>query len=146
MVKLIFMAVLSACAACRALAIGASQEWVRQYVSNVVSVATSSSGGVTTYTSGSGTNRISLMIEDATVYALRVTNATASAVSTGVTNGMYLVWNDAIHSYTNGAQTVTATTSNLVWGTVQSSGDSFTNWFDVVGTLLQPSVADTVGR
>ena len=101
---------------------------------------------MTTYSYGEGTNRVTFVVEDATVYALRATNATPSAVSAGVTNGMYFVWDEPTHSYTNRAQAITATPSNLVWNAVQSEGGSFTNMFDVLRAMLQPSVAEEVTK
>lgn len=101
---------------------------------------------VTTYSYGEGANRITLIVEEANVYALLATNATETAVDAGVTNGMYFVWDEPTHSYTNHAQMIYATRTNLIWNTVRSNGDSFPGLFDVLGAKLQPSVAREVTK
>jgi hypothetical protein len=79
---------------------GASQKWVKQYVEQYVSNAiaksattlaaeakTTSTNGVNVIEVGEGEDRVTLTWEDATVYALMVTNATDAVAEYGITNG-----------------------------------------------------------
>lgn len=137
--------VFAACACGLALAIGATQEWVMDYVARTMPVQSNTVYG-TSYTSGSGTHAVTLTKETPSVYALMATNATVSATALGVTNGMYFVWNETSHSYTNRTQTITATSSNLVWRTHSTTNFNFSGYFAVVGRIIQPTFSQEVTK
>lgn len=130
-------------------AIAASQAWVSNYVERALSlrdvVRTVTPSGEL-YTVGSGNARITAFIENADVAALLATNCTAEAVSSGVTNGMWFVWNSDIDAYTNRAETIYATPTNLVWRSIQSDGPVFDGYFAVLSRLIQPVFARRVGQ
>lgn len=129
-----------------ALAIGASQEWVKQYVSRAVAETTTSKDGNAVYKAGNGTNSITIACEPASVYALMATNVTESASAQGVTNGMLFVWEEATHSYRNATQSIESGTDRLTWRSIASVGQTFPGAFDVVGRIIQPSVAKEVTK
>ena len=141
---------------------GASQKWVKQYVEQYVSNAiaksattlaaeakSSSSNGVNIIEVGDGGNRATLTWEDATVYALEVTNATDAVAEYGITNGFTFVW-DGAGSFVNGNGELVKITSGTnktcyTWHDVDSvrtnSLDAFVGKFAVGGVMIQPSVA-----
>lgn len=132
------------------LAVAASQAWVANYVSNYLArseagikanVTTVHSNNCTYISTGSGTNEVRLVIEDSTDAALRATNCTSAAVSAGITNGLFFVWNGG-RDYINPAGTVTATPSNFVYSgvsSVRTNGvERFAGLFDARGVLIQP--------
>lgn len=127
----------------------ATQAWTSNLVAQAVAslqVATSNAPNAKVYSAGSGDERVTLTVENATVYALMATNVTDSAVAQGVTNGMHFVWRGETHSYTNHADAIVATQTNFTWRGVQSYGVVFSNLFEVVGRLIQPSYAERVTR
>lgn len=127
----------------------ATRSWTSNFVNQAVAsvqVATSNAPNAKVYSAGSGENRVTLTVESATVYALMATNATEDAVSQGVTNSMYFVWHGETHSYTNHADAIVATPTNFVWRGVESYGVVFSNLFEVVGRLIQPTYAEEVTR
>ena len=127
----------------------ATQAWTSNLVAQAVAslqVATSNAPNAKVYSAGSGDERVTLTVENATVYALMATNVTDSAVAQGVTNNMYFMWHGETHSYTNHADAITATPTNFTWRGVQSYGVVFSNLFSVVGRLIQPSYAERVTR
>ena len=141
---------------------GASQKWVKQYVEQYVSNAiaksattlaaeakTTSSNSVNTIEIGEGEDRVTFTWEDATVYALMVTNATASVAEYGITNGFVFVW-DGDNSFVNGNGELVKITSDTnktcyTWHEVDSvrtnNLDVFDGKFSVGGVMIQPSVA-----
>lgn len=141
---------------------GASQKWVKQYVEQYVSNAiaksattlaaeakTTSSNGVNTIEVGEGEDRVTFMWEDATVYALMVTNATDAVAEYGITNGFVFVW-DGDNSFVNGNGELVKITSDTnktcyTWHEIDSvrtnNLDVFDGKFSVGGVMLQPSVA-----
>jgi hypothetical protein len=135
---------------------GVTQAWVEQTVSNAVANSSAElaataentySNGVRTISVGSGKNRITMTVEDASVFALMATNATsAAAAQYGITNGFLFVWNGD-GTYVGGNGEIVATTTNLCFqwqgnDSVRTNGmDVFTNWFGIVGAMIQPSVA-----
>lgn len=135
----------------------ASQAWVMNYVSNFVanSAAEVQAGttvetvtNVTTYTANAGTtNEMRLVVQAATDAALMATNCTATAISAGVTNGLYFVWAGGA-DYINPVGTVTATPSNFTWrgvASVPADGlDRFAGWFDIKGVLIQAATSAAV--
>ena len=129
-----------------ALAIGASQEWVKQYVARAVAETTTTKDGAAVYKAGNGVNSITIACEPASVYALMATNVTASASAQGVRNGMLFVWEDATHTYRNATQSIEAGTDRLTWRGIASVGQTFPGAFDVVGRIIQPSVAQEVTK
>ena len=151
---LILAAVAAALLPRHAFAIAASQAWVAQYVSNYVAqsaatitnsawVFSSNTATVAVASTGDG-HEMRIVVPDFTDYALRATNCTSAAVSQGVTNGLYFVWNDA-GEYVNPAGTVTATPSNFVYRGVSSVAtngfDRFSGWFDVYGVRIQTATS-----
>ena len=152
---LILAAIAAALLPRQVFAIAASQAWVANYVSNYVAgtasevragTATTHSNGYTIVSSPVGTTGRSVraVIQDSTDPALRATNCTSAAVSQGVTNGLYFVWNGA-GEYINPVGAVTATPSNLVYSGVSSvytnGFDHFAGLFDVKGVLIQPDTS-----
>lgn len=138
---------IAAAASCGiALAIGASQEWVKQYVARAVAETTTAKDGSAVYKAGNGVNSITIACEPASVYALMATNVTASASAQGVRNGMLFVWEDATHTYRNATQSIEAGTDRLTWRGIASVGQTFPGAFDVVGRIIQPSVAQEVTK
>lgn len=144
--KKIITTAIVASSCCVALAIGASQEWVKQYVARAVSETTTAANGATVFKSGTGRSEISIVSEPATVFAIMATNVTASASAQGVRNGMYFVWEEATHTYRNATQSIEAGASCLTWRGIASVGQSFPGAFDVVGRIIQPSVAQEVTK
>lgn len=141
---------------------GASQKWVKQYVEQYVSNAiaksattlaaeakTTSTNGVNVIEVGEGEDRVTLTWEDATVYALMVTNATAAVAEYGITNGFVFVW-DGDNSFVNGNGELVKITSDTnktcyTWHEIDSvrtnNLDVFDGKFSVGGVMLQPSAA-----
>lgn len=141
---------------------GASQKWVKQYVEQYVSNAifksattlaaeakTTSTNGVNMVEVGEGEGRVTLTWEDATIYALMVTNATAAVAEYGITNGFVFVW-DGDNSFVNGNGEIVKITSDTnktcyTWHEIDSvrtnNLDVFDGKFSVGGVMLQPSVA-----
>ncbi len=138
---LAFAALAALCAARAALGVGASQEWVRRYVSGL----TASTNGVLSADAGDlGT--ITARYEAASVAALVATNAAQGCV---VTNGQVFAWAGG-GSYRGGGETVTATQTNLVWRGVPSAVvdgiDTFAGAFGVVGATVTPTRAEEAWR
>lgn len=139
-----------------------SREWVRQYCATACVAQTAAavagtgesvrSNDVTRTTLTVGTNTFTVVVEDATVPALRATDCNAAAAAGGITNGMLFVWRDEATNYANGAIAIVPSRTNLVCGLYRSAteadavymrstdGGEFAVWF----TFLQPSVAETV--
>ena len=138
---LAFAALAALCAARAALGIGASQEWVRRYVSGL----TASTNG--TFSADAGDlGTITARYEAASVAALVATNA---APGCSVTNGQVFAWAGG-GAYRGGGETVTATQTNLVWRGLQSDVvdgiDTFAGAFGVVGTMVTPTQAEEAWR
>lgn len=138
---LAFAALAALCSARAALGIGASQEWVRRYVSGL----TASTNG--TFSADAGDlGTITARYEAASVAALVATNAAPGCV---VTNGQVFAWAGG-GAYRSGGETVTATQTNLVWRGLQSDVvdgiDTFAGAFGVVGTTVTPSQAEEAWR
>jgi len=125
------------CASC-AWGVGASQEWVKDYISRL-------NGGTNAVLSAdAGTNGVfTATYELFTVAALVATNSAHATVTNGFTfaytsNGVYRC----------GQQTIQATASNLVWNGVSSvvseGFDTFSGNFSVFGTKIAPSRAREV--
>ena len=141
---------------------GASQKWVKQYVEQYVSNAIAKSAttlaseakstvsnGVNTISIGEGYDRVWIEWEDATVYALMVTNATAAVAEYGITNGFVFVW-DGDNSFVNGNGELVKITSDTnktcyTWHEIDSvrtnALDVFDGKFSVGGVMIQPSFA-----
>lgn len=138
---LAFAALAALCAARAALGVGASQEWVRRYVSGL----TASMNGVLSADAGDlGT--ITARYEASSVAALVATNA---APGCAVTNGQVFAWAGG-GAYRGGGETVTATRTNLVWRGVPSAVvdgiDTFAGAFGVVGATVTPTRAEEAWR
>ena len=90
--KIAILAIAAALAACtQAASPAATQEWVIKYCADHGLVAVSTSRGAT-YTSGEGTNAVTMGIVRPTAYAIVATNCEPAAVSYGITNGMRFVY------------------------------------------------------
>lgn len=138
---LAFAALAALCAARAALGVGASQEWVRRYVSGL----TASKDG--TFSADAGDlGTITARYEAFSVAALVATNA---APGCAVTNGQVFAW-AGDGSYRGGGETVTPTQTNLVWRGVPSAVvdgiDTFAGAFGVVGTMVTPTQAKEAAR
>ena len=159
---------------------GATQKWVKKYVeeyvakavadgianasaetaANAAATASLLNGGSSTSSNGvnvietkvgddGGTMRLEW--EDATVYALMVTNATTASAEYGITNGFVFVWNgDGTYVNGNGeiVKTYPKSETNrqcLTWHDIDSISTNglevFEGNFSVGGVMLQPSVA-----
>lgn len=138
---LAFAALAALCAARASLGVGASQEWVRRYVSGL----TASKDG--TFSADAGDlGTITARYEAFSVAALVATNA---APGCAVTNGQVFAW-AGDGSYRGGGETVTPTQTNLVWRGVPSAVvdgiDTFAGAFGVVGTMVTPTQAKEAAR
>lgn len=136
-----FAALAALCAARAALGVGASQEWVRRYVSGL----TASTNGVLSADAGDlGT--ITARYEAFSVAALVATNA---ALGCAVTNGQVFAWAGG-GAYRGGGETVLATRTNFVWRGAQSAVvdgiDTFAGAFGVVGTMVTPTRAEEAAK
>ena len=144
---LAFAALAALCAARAALGIGASQEWVRRYVSTNAATASSAvyswsaTNGVVTVVGSNGTDTVTIRGLLREEYALVSTNCTTEASGIGVTNGTLFAWTGA-GAFTNAAlgAAVFSTSSNFVFRGVQSAPvdglDRIDGWFDVYGTKI----------
>lgn len=142
--KLIISAVVAVLAtATFAASPAATQAWTSNLVNNIVRNLRITHTNTPSAKIWRGGN-IELVIEKPTVYMLMATNATNLAVAQGVTNGMYFAWNADSHSYTNHADAIVATQSNFVWRGIGSTKLSFPGYFDVIGRIAQPSVAENL--
>lgn len=160
MKKLAIVLTAKLCLACRmAFGIAASQAWVTNYVANSVAelqrrIDARTSGGVYSSTLAvDGVGVVSNVVEEATVGALVVRDATPLAEGLGVTNGMLFAWNgDA--AYVNGALRIEATKTNLTFGAYRTAyvdaqtwlvGDGSARLCRIASTLMQPSAAEAIG-
>ena len=144
---------------CAAYGVGASQQWVRDYVrTNAAGAATTSASktlysyavkdGVATIsvTNSAGVS-VTVSYEVADNAALVVTNCTDAATSKGVTNGTLFAWIGG-GVYTNAVlgDAVTCTATNLVYRGVPSAVtngvDRIEGWFDCFGTRVTNTVRD----
>ena len=149
---LAFAAISAICAARAALGIGASQEWVRRYVSTNAATASSAvyswsaTNGVVTVVGSNGTDTVTIRGLLREEYALVSTNCTTEASGIGVTNGTLFAWTGA-GAFTNAAlgAAVFSTSSNFVFRGVQSAPvdglDRIDGWFDVYGTKIDREAA-----
>ena len=149
---LAFAALAALCAARAALGIGASQEWVRRYVSTNAATASSAvyswsaTNGVVTVVGSNGTDTVTIRGLIREEYALVSTNCTTEASGIGVTNGTLFAWTGA-GAFTNAAlgAAVFSTASNFVFRGVQSAPvdglDRIEGWFDVYGTKIDREAA-----
>ena len=129
-----------------AFGIAASQEWVTNYVEEVVT--NSRSEAILDVSESEADNVIAIAYRDAVLRyerpsdaALLVTNCTAQAGALGMTNGCLFVWNGA-GAYINSLGAISCTATNLVFEGVSSIAtngvERFTGWFDAYGVLIQP--------
>ena len=124
----------------------ATREWVQDYVMSymmaVTNAVTVREGNVMKYAVSDGDEKVVVSIEDFTDAALLATNATASAVSAGVTNGTLFVW-DGGRRYLNPAGVIEATTTNMTYNgvgsTVAGSLIRFDGLFDARAVVIQAS-------
>ena len=149
---LAFAALAALCAARAALGIGASQEWVRRYVSTNAATASSAvyswsaTNGVVTVVGSNGTDTVTIRGLIREEYALVSTNCTTEASGIGVTNGTLFAWTGA-GAFTNAAlgAAVFSTASNFVFRGVNSAIvdgiDRIEGWFDVYGTKIDREAA-----
>lgn len=149
---LAFAALAALCAARAALGIGASQEWVRRYVSTNSETASSAvyswsaTNGVVTVVGSNGTDTVTIRGLIREEYALVSTNCTTEASGIGVTNGTLFAWTGA-GAFTNAAigAAVFSTASNFVFRGVNSAIvdglDRIEGWFDVYGTKIDREAA-----
>lgn len=147
-----FAALAALCAARAALGVGASQEWVRRYVSTNAATASravyswSATNGVATVVGSNGTDTVTIRGLLREEYALVSTNGTPAAAAIGVTNGTLFAWTGA-GAFTNAAlgAAVLSTASNFVFRGVQSAPadglDRIEGWFDVYGTKIDREAA-----
>ena len=149
---LAFAALAALCAARAALGIGASQEWVRRYVSTNAATASSAvyswsaTNGVVTVVGSNETDTVTIRGLIREEYALVSTNCTTEASGIGVTNGTIFAWTGA-GAFTNAAlgAAVFSTASNFVFRGVNSAIvdglDRIEGWFDVYGTKIDREAA-----
>lgn len=143
---------------CAAYGVGASQQWVRDYVrTNAADAATASASetlysyavkdGVMTVTASNAVDMVTLSGEVPDNAALGVTNCTAAAVSKGVTNGTLFAWIGG-GVYTNAVlgDAVACTATNLVYrgvpSVVTNGIDRIDGCFDCYGTRVTNTVRD----
>lgn len=157
--KLVYIAMAAFAPLCAAYGVGASQQWVRDYVrTNAASGAATASAsktlysyavkdGVMTIVASNSVDMVMLSGEVPDNAALGVTNCTAAAVSNGVTNGTLFAWIGG-GVYTNAVlgEAVTCTATNLVYRGVPSAItngiDRIDGWFDCYGTRVTNAVRD----
>ena len=124
----------------------ATREWVQDYVMSymmaVTNAVTVREGDTVKYAVSDGDASVVVSIEDFTDAALLATNATASAVSAGVTNGTLFVW-DGGRRYLNPVGVIEATTTNMTYNgvgsTVAGSLIRFDGLFDARAVVIQAS-------
>lgn len=139
-----------------AYGVGASQQWVRDYVrTNAADAATATASetlysyavkdGVMTVTASNAEDVVTISGEIPDNEALGVTNCTAAAVSRGVTNGTLFAWIGG-GVYTNAVlgDAVACTATNLVYRGVQSAVtngyDRIEGWFDCYGVRITNAI------
>lgn len=156
----VLLAAFAAACAARCFGVAASQAWVTNYVANSVAelqrrISAQTSGGVYSSTLGvDGGGVFSNVVEEATVGALVVRDATTLAAPLGVTNGMLFAWVEERAAYANGPLRIDATRTNLTFGAYRTAYLGAQTWLVDAGsnrlcrlaaTLLQPSVAEGIG-
>lgn len=135
---------------CAAYGVGASQEWVRDYVRTNAAGASSLASGAYSVVDGVATISVTnaagtvatLTAEIADSAAVCATNCTDAATALGVTNGTLFAWiGEGV--YTNAAlgEAVTCTATNLVFRGVGSAADAdgldhVEGWCDLFGTRV----------
>lgn len=121
------------------LAIGASQEWVKDYISRL----NGGTNAVITVDAGAEFGEMRASFELASVMTLVATNSSSAAI----TNGTRFVNTDPglYKTRTYGGYEITATRTNFVYNGVQSTVvdglDSFGGLFSVYGEMVTPSRA-----
>lgn len=146
-VCIIILAMAASAPLCAAYGIGASQEWVRDYVrtntSSLAGGAYSVEDGVATMsvTNAAGTVA-TLTSEIADSAAVCATNCTDAATALGVTNGTLFAWiGEGVYTNAPLGEAVTCTATNLVFrgvgSAVSAAGlDHVEGWCDLFGTRV----------
>lgn len=124
-----------------AFAIGASQEWVKDYISKL----NGSTNSVIKVDGGDGFGSMSARLEMANVMTLVVTNSATSAVPNGTT---FVFTEGGV--YRSGAQTIRALEDAFSWNdrtsVVTNGFDTFVGAFSVYGKMVTPSRAKELMR
>lgn len=141
---------------CAAYGIGASQQWVRDYVRTNAAAGASEmlysyevTNGVMTIVASNSVDMVTLSGEVPDNAALGVTNCTAAAVSKGVTNGTLFAWIGR-GVYTNAVlgDAVTCTATNLVYrgvpSVVTNGVDRIEGWFECYLTRVTNTTRDEI--
>ncbi len=138
-----------------ARAVGASQQWVRDYVrtnmANAASIADETrysyavKDGVMTVSASNSEDVVTLRGEIPDLEALGVTNCTAAATARGVTNGTLFAWvGGGVYTNATLGEAVLCTATNLVYGGVASVAtngvDRIEGWFECYGVRITNTV------
>lgn len=141
------LAALAALAARCALGVGASQQWVRDYVRTNAPAASTAlfsyevADGVAKVSARDGADEVTLSWEVRDGEALGVTNCTPAAAAAGISDGALFAWIGG-GVYTNAAlgEAILCTPSNFVFRGVSSAPtggmDRVEGWFDCYGLLI----------
>ncbi len=137
----------------------ATEAWVANYVSNNVaaikaSITDTYQDGIRTLSVTENGTNLTVKIEDPTVRALILKDCSVDLSSSGITNGIVFAYTDN-GIYKNGANTIQATSSNLVLNNTYQSREIDGRCFffkeeddeqvaRVYWTLIQPSYAKTL--
>lgn len=156
MKKIIIPAAILTAAAASA-GVGATTNWVARFVESRVSeieknlaITQTASGAATNYELPDG-GSVSAQIEEPTVGGIVCRDLSLPATRAGgITNGMVFAWNGT--AYQNGEIVITATKTNLVfgsWSSTRADGRFYlANGDDrlcrVQSTILQPTVAQKI--
>ena len=149
---LAFAAFAALCAARAALGIGASQEWVRRYVSTNAETASSAvyswsaTNGVVTVVGSNGTDTVTIRGLIREEYALVSTNCTTEAAGIGVPHGTIYA-STGPGAFTNAARPAAGNTTATTYphrgvnSSIVDGLDRIDGWFDVYGTKIDREAA-----